>query len=97
MSIHLFKSINGQIPSAASTAEDLASDLALEMIDRIKDRRAKAKAKELACEESEPWDPQSDKEAYDTLEALLKGRHRAVVVKLLLTHFPELVTQMKVN
>jgi hypothetical protein len=96
VSIHLFKSINGNTPDAAPTAEDLASDLALEMIDRIKERRAIAKAKELACEESEPWQT-ADKEAYETLEALLKGRHRAIVVKLLLTHFPELVTQMKVN
>lgn len=97
MSLRLFKSlVNGTKHPFEPTADDLASDLALEMIDRIKDRRAAAQAKELACEESEPW-MDADKEAYDTLETLMKGRHRAVVVKLLFEHFPELVAKMKVN
>lgn len=97
MSLRLFKSfVNGQTRRFEPTADDLASELALEMIDRIKERRAAAHAKELACEPSEPW-LDADKEAYDTLETLMKGRHRAAVVKLLFEHFPELVAQMKVN
>lgn len=93
---HLFKSINGKKQTFEPTPDDLAADLALEMIDRIKERRRLAREKEANCEESEPW-LQADQEAYATLETLLKGRHRAVVVRLLLEHFPELVSEMKVH
>lgn len=87
---------NGQTHSFEPTADDLASELALEMIERIKDRRVEAQQAEQQCDESVPW-LQADQEAYDTLETLMKGRHRKVVVNLILTHFPELVAKMKVN
>lgn len=98
-----FKSMNGHAVDfdEPQTAEEMASELALEMIDRIKARRKLATEKELACEESEPWQPR-DAEAWQVLETLIgkpsaPGRHRQTVLRLLFEHFPELVTQMKVN
>lgn len=102
MSVHLFKSMNGaKVDFEEPTPDDLARDLALDMIERIKERRADAKAKEINCEESVEWLKQ-DEEAYATLEALIgtpdkPGRHRRVVLFELFKAFPELVAKMKVN
>lgn len=97
MSLDLFRSINGN-PSkpAEPTPDDLARDMALDAIERIKERRKAAQEREINCEESLEW-LQEDADAYATLEALLKGRHRKVVLHELLTAFPELVAKMKVN
>lgn len=97
MSIHLFKSINGHASKEPeATPDDMARELALEMIDRIKERRTEARLREVNCEESTEW-LQADADAYATLETLLKGRHRKVVLFELFKAFPELVTKMKVN
>lgn len=96
MSAHLFKSMNGTKQSFEPTPEDMARDLALELILGIKERRQAAREAELRCEPS-LQQTEEDKQRYDALEALLKGRHRQAVLALLLTHFPEWIAEMKVN
>lgn len=78
--------IVGKMPSPAEMAADLARD----MIDVIKEARAEAKAREMACEPSLPTSA-AHLEAYRTLEALLKGRHRGVVLPILFDELPEMI------
>ena len=74
----------------AQNSTEMAREFALDIIAGIKERRAEAKARELACEPAEPWTP-ADQERIDALEALLKGRHRATVIPLILEHLPEIL------
>ncbi len=90
MSARLFKSIPDGV---RATESDMAYNLAMEMIEGIKARRLEAKQAELACEESTPWTP-ADQERIDTLEALLKGKHRPIVVACILEHFPEMLANL---
>lgn len=77
-------------PEAPTTPEEMAADLMAETCERYKALRAEAIAAEQECDPSKPWNPQAQ-ECMDTIEALLKGRHRWVCVPVLLEHFPELV------
>ena len=75
----------------AQNSPEMALALAREHIEAIKERKAEAEAAERACEPMVETTPQ-DQEHYDVLEALLKGRHRPVILPLLLESFPELIT-----
>lgn len=81
-------------PEAPPTKDEMAADLALEMCERIKAWRVDALAREQAAEPPLMTTPQMQ-EAYDTLDALMKGQHRWVVVPVILEHFPELITPAK--
>lgn len=96
MSAKLFSinSLTGKVQSPADNSAEMAADLAMETIIDIKNQREVAKAREEACEPPLPWTPQ-DQDRVDTLEALLKGRHRATVLPLILEAFPELVAMGK--
>lgn len=76
---------------APVSSSSLAADLARDMVDVIKEARAEAKRREEACEASLPTLPEHT-EAYRTLEALLQGRHRVVVLEVLFHELPELLT-----
>lgn len=88
--IFSFRSLANPKDAPAQNSSEMAAELALDTIAAYKERRAEAKARELACEPSEPWTPQ-DQELIDTLETLLKGRHRATVLPLLFEHLPEVI------
>lgn len=75
----------------AQNSSEMAIALAHEHIAAIKERKAEAEAAERACEPMIETTSQ-DQEHYDVLEALLKGRHRPVILPLLLESFPELIT-----
>ena len=75
----------------AQNSPEMAVTLAREHIAAIKARKVEAEAAERACEPMVEATPQ-DQEHYDVLEALLKGRHRPVILPLLLESFPELIT-----
>lgn len=79
--------IVGKAPSPA----ELAADLAREMAEVIQLARLEATRRELACEPPLPT-TEDHKQAYAALEALVKGRHRAVVLPILFEEFPELLT-----
>ncbi len=68
----------------------------MDTIEAILNQREVAKARERACELPLPWTPH-DQERVDTLEALLKGRHRDAVLPLILEAFPELVGMGKIG
>lgn len=70
------------------TKAEMAADLAEETILRWKELRAEAKAVEEAAELPLAWSPEAQ-ECIDTLEALLKGPHRWVVVPVLVELMPE--------
>lgn len=77
------------------TPAEMAADLAIEMIERYKELRADAMRREAECEPPAEWTPEAQ-ECIDTLEALIgpdtkPGPHRAVVLPIILEHFPELV------
>lgn len=92
----LFRSF-GNVPivdNAPPTAEEMAQDLAIETIEGILNQREEAKRRERECEP--PLEAtEEDKQRYETIEALLKGRHRAMVLPLVLEAFPELITPAK--
>lgn len=73
------------------TKEEMAADLAEECVLELKEMRAAALKAEANCEPSLPPSPRQ-RELYTTLEALLKGPHRWVVVPVILEHLPELAT-----
>jgi hypothetical protein len=79
-----------QLVNQRQTAEEMASDLAVDTCLRYKEMRAEALQAEANAELPAAWSPEA-KECMDTLEALLKGRHRWVVLPIVLEHFPELV------
>ena len=85
---HVFRTITN--PAPAQNSSEMATDLALEMIEGHKQRRLDAQQAEAECLPSLEWTP-VDQERIDTLEALLKGRHRSVVLPLILEHFPEMI------
>lgn len=90
-----FRSIRNDVPlvnqpTPRQSKDEMAADLMEETCLRYKALREAAIAAEQECEPSTPWNPESQ-ECMDTIEALLKGRHRWVCVPVLLEHFPELV------
>lgn len=92
-----FRSFNnlpivGQAPSAA----EMAADLCREMAEVIQAARLEATRRELACEPPLPTTAEH-RGAYAALEALVKGRHRAVVLPILFEEFPELLTPATVT
>lgn len=92
----VFKSFSNVpiVDNRPPTADEMAADLAMETIEGILNQREEAKQRELDCEP--PLEAtEEDKQRYETLEALLKGRHRAVVLPLVLEAFPELITPAK--
>lgn len=98
MSARLFSinSLNGKVQAPADNSAEMAADLAMDTIEGILNQREAAKAAEVACEPPLPWTP-VDQERIDTLEALMKGRHRATVLPLILEAFPELVGMGKIG
>lgn len=94
----VFTSFNKPRPekSVRGTADDMAYNMALDAIAHIKARRVEAVKAEQATEPSLPTTAE-DKEQYEILDALMKGRHRHVVLPLILEAFPELVTPETVN
>ena len=90
---HLFSFQTLQQPRAPRTADEAAMQMATEAIEAIKERRQLANEREIACEPSLEWSPE-DQEQRDVLEALLKGRHRPVVLPLILEAFPELLAKL---
>lgn len=70
------------------TKEAMAAELAEDTCLRWKELRAEAIAAEQACEPSKPWNREAQ-ECVDTLEALLKGPHRWVVIPVILELCPE--------
>lgn len=78
-------------PEAPPTPEEMAADLAEETCLRFKALQAEVRALEEACEYSPDRTPEAQ-ECMNTLEALMKGRHRWVVVPVVLEHLPELIT-----
>lgn len=75
---------------APRTADQMAADLAAETCRRLQALRAEALAAEQRADE--PMRESAEQaECYTTLDALLRGRHRRVVVPVLLEHFPELL------
>lgn len=94
----IFKSFQNVpiIDTRPPTADEMAADLAMETIEQILNRREEAKQRELDCEP--PLEAtEADKQCYETLDALMKGRHRAVVLPLVLEAFPELITPAKLG
>lgn len=73
------------------TAVQMATELARETIEDYKALRAEAVAAEKACEESKEWNDRAN-ECIQTLDALMRGRHRDVVRPIVLTEFPEIVS-----
>lgn len=74
------------------TRDEMAAELATETCENYKALRAAAKSAEEACEPSHAWNDQAA-EYWQTLEALMKGRHRWIAVPIILEHFPELLTK----
>ena len=73
------------------TADEMAADLAEETCLRLKELKAEALAREQACEPP-MLDTEERAECYKTLESLMKGRHRWIVLPILFEQFPEMVT-----
>ena len=90
----LFTSFNKPKPEkpVPGTAADMAYNMALDAIEGIKARRKAAYDAENNLQPSIETTAE-DKERYEVLEALMKGRHRHIVVPLILEAFPELVTK----
>lgn len=70
--------------------DEMAAELATETCENYKELRAAAKAAEESCEPSHVWNDQAA-ECMATLDALMKGQHRWIVVPIILEHFPELL------
>lgn len=81
-------------PAKPATREEMAADLAAETCERYKVLRQQALDAEANAEPSLQWNDEA-KECIETIEALMKGPHRWVVVPVILEHLPELVTQPK--
>lgn len=80
---------NVPIVNATPTKQEMAADLAEETCLRLKELKAAAKAAEESAD-APLMESADQKECYTTLEALMKGPHRWVVVPVILEHFPEL-------
>ncbi len=90
MSVHAFRSFSNIPIIREPSPSERAADLALEVIERYKDLRDEAKQRELACEPPLEWSGAAQ-ECVDTLEALMKGVHRHVVLQVMFEHLPEMV------
>lgn len=87
----LFRSFSNVPIIKPPTREEMAADLATETCERYKALREDAKAAEANCEPSKVWTAQAA-ECIQTIDALMRGQHRWIVVPIILEHLPELVT-----
>lgn len=71
--------------------DDMAAELARETCESYKELRDAARQAEEQAEPPHHWNDAAA-ECMQTLEALLKGRHRRVVLPIILEFFPELMT-----
>lgn len=87
----LFKSF-GNVPIVGQqpSRDEMAADLAEETCLRLKELRAEALRREAECEQP-LRDTAESLGCQQTLEALMKGRHRWIAVPIILEHFPELL------
>lgn len=76
-------------PEAQPSAEQMAADLAEETCLRLKELKAAALEAEQNADTPLMESPEQ-LECYKTLDALMQGRHKWVVVPIVLEHFPEL-------
>lgn len=77
-------------PEQPPSAEQMAADLAEETCLRLKE--LKAAALEAEQNADEPLVESAEQiECYKTLDALMQGRHKWIVVPVVLEHFPELI------
>jgi len=81
-------------PERPPTKDEMAAELAEDTCLRIKEFRAEALRREQECEPPMETTPEHT-ECYETLDALMKGQHRWVVVPVILEHFPEFIEMAK--
>lgn len=94
MGSRIFESFNGgraQREAEQRTNDERAIELATETCERYRELRAEALQAEANAESPVEWHAEAA-ECMRTLDALMRGRHRPVVQRVLLEYFPELLT-----